>query len=190
LRGEVLFELGISERDAGDAKAAEATMLEATKAGAEAKDDTLIARAMIEQLSIIGFREGRHAEALALVPFIEAAIARAGGDPLLLDSMYTYQSILLRSTGKLDAALPVAKRAVELAERADPGGRELAKALIELGNVHADRTEREVIFAEICSRTGAQPVQHIGKVLVLFRENPEPLPSSREESLRKKRSGP
>ena len=53
----------------------------------------------------------------------------------------------------------------------------------------ADRTKREVIFAEICSRTGAHPVQHIGKVLVLFRENPEPPPGAREESLRKKGRG-
>ena len=61
--------------------------------------------------------------------------------------------------------------------------------LIKVRVPGADRTQREVIFAEICSRTGAHPVQHIGKVLVLFRENPEPTPGSREESLRKKRSG-
>ena len=39
--------------------------------------------------------------------------------------------------------------------------------------VNADRDEREGMLAEICAKTGAQPVQHIGKVLVLFRENPE-----------------
>ena len=61
--------------------------------------------------------------------------------------------------------------------------------LIKVRVPGADRAERGVIFAEICSRTGAQPVQHIGKVLVLFRENPEPSPGSRGESLRKKRRG-
>jgi len=35
----------------------------------------------------------------------------------------------------------------------------------------SDRSGREAILAEICNRTGAQPVQHIGKILVLFREN-------------------
>jgi putative YhbY family RNA-binding protein len=39
--------------------------------------------------------------------------------------------------------------------------------------VNADRDEREAMLAEICAKTGAQPVQHIGKVLVLFRENAE-----------------
>ena len=38
--------------------------------------------------------------------------------------------------------------------------------------VNADREEREVVLEEICAKTGAQPVQHIGKILVLFRENP------------------
>src|SRR5438552_2138801 len=61
--------------------------------------------------------------------------------------------------------------------------------LIKVRVPGADRTKREVIFAEICSRTGAQPIQHIGKVLVLFRENPEPSPGSREESPHKKRRG-
>ena len=61
--------------------------------------------------------------------------------------------------------------------------------LIKVRVPGADRTKREVIFAEICGRTGAHPVLHIGKVLVLFRENPEPSPGAREESLRKKRRG-
>ena len=39
--------------------------------------------------------------------------------------------------------------------------------------VNADREEREAMLAEICAKTGAQPVQHIGKILVMFRENPE-----------------
>lgn len=38
--------------------------------------------------------------------------------------------------------------------------------------VNADRDERAAMLAEICAKTGAQAVQHIGKILVLFRENP------------------
>ena len=36
-----------------------------------------------------------------------------------------------------------------------------------------DRPEREAILVEICKQTGAQPVQHIGRILVLFRQNRE-----------------
>lgn len=40
--------------------------------------------------------------------------------------------------------------------------------------VNAERAERDAMFQEICRQTGAQPVQHIGKILVLFREKLEP----------------
>jgi putative YhbY family RNA-binding protein len=43
--------------------------------------------------------------------------------------------------------------------------------------VNADRDEREKTFEDMCARTGAQPVQHIGKMLVLFRKNPEDAPT-------------
>jgi len=42
---------------------------------------------------------------------------------------------------------------------------------VRVGN--ADRSGREAIQGEICKRTGAQAVQHIGKILVIFRENPD-----------------
>ena len=44
--------------------------------------------------------------------------------------------------------------------------------------VNAEREDREAMLAEICGRTGAKAVQHIGKILVLFRENPLTSPNS------------
>ena len=38
--------------------------------------------------------------------------------------------------------------------------------------VNADRDGREAMLGEICAKTGAQPVQHIGKILVVFRQRP------------------
>ena len=61
--------------------------------------------------------------------------------------------------------------------------------LIKVRVSGADRPGREAIVEEICRRTGAQPVQHIGKILVLFRENPEPSPGSGEDSHRRIRRG-
>src|SRR6266704_6143743 len=61
--------------------------------------------------------------------------------------------------------------------------------LIKVRVPGADRSGREAILEEICRRTGAQPVQHIGKILVLFRENPEPSPGSGVGSLRRIRRG-
>src|SRR5882672_12741452 len=61
--------------------------------------------------------------------------------------------------------------------------------LIKVRVNSADRSEREAILEEICRRAGTQSVQHIGKILVLFRENPEPSPGLGEDSLRRIRRG-
>ena len=36
-----------------------------------------------------------------------------------------------------------------------------------------DRHQRAAAFDEICARTGAEPVQHVGKVFVVYRKKPE-----------------
>lgn len=53
---------------------------------------------------------------------------------------------------------------------------ERALAAHELIKVRAGGLEREaraLAMAEVCERTGAEPVQAIGKVMVLWKENPE-----------------
>ena len=47
-----------------------------------------------------------------------------------------------------------------------------AHELIKLRAPGLARDQRETAMAQICAATGAQPVQHIGKMLVLFREKP------------------
>ncbi len=39
--------------------------------------------------------------------------------------------------------------------------------------VMAERAEREIILSEICTKLNAEPVQHIGKILVIFKPNPD-----------------
>ncbi len=46
--------------------------------------------------------------------------------------------------------------------------------LIKIRVLDTDRVEREALRAQICARSGAAPVQHIGKVLVVYRQNAEP----------------
>jgi RNA-binding protein len=48
-----------------------------------------------------------------------------------------------------------------------------AHELIKVRAGGLERAEREAAMAEICARLDAQPVQHIGKVLVLYRKKPE-----------------
>lgn len=71
---------------------------------------------------------------------------------------------------------------------------ERALAAHELIKVRAgglERAARELAMAEICERTGAEPVQAIGKVMVLWKENPEKRRKEREaERLRNRPPAP
>ena len=44
--------------------------------------------------------------------------------------------------------------------------------LIKIRVLGDERTARKALVTQICEQTGAQPVQHIGKILVVFREKP------------------
>jgi RNA-binding protein len=44
--------------------------------------------------------------------------------------------------------------------------------LIKVKVASAERLAREAVLASICAATDASPVQHIGKILLLYRENP------------------
>ncbi len=47
-----------------------------------------------------------------------------------------------------------------------------AHELIKVRVLGDDRVARKDLVAGICSETGAQPVQQIGKILVVYRERP------------------
>ena len=48
-----------------------------------------------------------------------------------------------------------------------------AHELIKIRAAALERAEREQALGAICEKTGADAVQHIGKVLVLYRKNDE-----------------
>ena len=91
----------------------------------------------------------------------------------------------------MDGLSPIERKKLKARAHAlDPiihlGGKGLTESVIaEIGralDVHElikvragsmERDAREAAFAEICARLDAQPVQHIGKVLVVYRKKPE-----------------
>ncbi|MGD9952761.1 MAG: YhbY family RNA-binding protein [Burkholderiales bacterium] len=60
--------------------------------------------------------------------------------------------------------------------------------LIKIRAAPLDREARAVALAAICERTGAQPVQHIGKMLVVYRPRPPEEASSPEPPARRART--
>jgi RNA-binding protein len=91
----------------------------------------------------------------------------------------------------MDRLSPIERKQLKArAHSLDPiihlGGKGLTEAVIaeigraldahELIKVRAggmERDAREAALTEICARLDAQPVQHIGKVLVVYRKKPE-----------------
>lgn len=62
----------------------------------------------------------------------------------------------------------------------------MAHELVKLRVFSDDRAERETVLARICADLDAAPVQHLGKVLVVYRARPEepapePKPGAREK---------
>ncbi len=64
--------------------------------------------------------------------------------------------------------------------------------LIKVKVAGEDRGRRESLLAEICHALSAAPVQHIGKILVLYREKPpaEPEPPAPRKPKAKARAAP
>ena len=60
-----------------------------------------------------------------------------------------------------------------------------AHGLIKIRVMGDNRDAREDILKRICDDLGAAPVQHIGKILVVYRPKPEAPPKPRPNSKRK-----
>jgi putative YhbY family RNA-binding protein len=59
--------------------------------------------------------------------------------------------------------------------------------LIKIRVLGEDRDRREVLAGEICAALGASPVQQIGKMLVVYRQRPEPPEGTKKPAARRGR---
>jgi len=73
----------------------------------------------------------------------------------------------------LDPIVHVGGKGLTDAVIAEIGRAPAAHELIKVRAGGMERDAREAALAEICARLEAQPVQHIGKVLVVYRRKPE-----------------
>ena len=70
---------------------------------------------------------------------------------------------------KLDPVVQIGAKGVTDEVLAEVDRALRAHELIKVRAAALERGAREAAFDSICERTGAEPVQHIGKVLVLYR---------------------
>jgi serine/threonine-protein kinase len=138
IQAESLYLLGCLQEDAGDAKAAEATLGPAVQRAALAKDDGLLARIWIELVWILG-AQGRAGEVLALGRVAEAAAARAGDQGSLRAQLFRGLGRAYGMQGKPAEARSYYERALSFWEGAHgPEHPIVGRALSNLGSALVD----------------------------------------------------
>ncbi|WP_428268728.1 tetratricopeptide repeat protein [Haliangium sp.] len=126
--------LALALDDSGAVAEAEASLTAAARAAAQANDDELEARIWIRLIWVVGYGQGRQAEAFALRPAAEGAIERAGDAPLLRAELLSNISVLQDRAGKHGEARGLAKQALDMARSAlDQEHPELRTYLRRLG---------------------------------------------------------
>jgi tetratricopeptide (TPR) repeat protein len=114
---EALYRMGRTDVDLGKGDDAVAALREAALQAARAKDDHLVAEVWTQLLFTTGDLQGKHADALALRPVVEAAIARAGDAPLLRASYLNDSGVVLMLDGKLAEAKAAHEEALAIRTR-------------------------------------------------------------------------
>lgn len=61
-----------------------------------------------------------------------------------------------------------------------------AHELVKVRVHNDDRDEREALLGQVCKALDAAPVQHLGKLLILWRPAPEPIAEAPEPAVRAK----
>jgi putative YhbY family RNA-binding protein len=74
---------------------------------------------------------------------------------------------------KLQPVVMIGEKGLTPAVLSEMGRALDAHELIKVKAASDDREQREAWLTQACEELGAAAVQHIGKVLVLYRENPE-----------------
>jgi tetratricopeptide (TPR) repeat protein len=132
-RAEALAVLGEALSRTGDAPGAEEALRGAIEAGFQARRDDEVAAASVQRVQVLGLGLGRIADAEAAVGFARAAVARAGGRPLLEARLFGIECSVLRDQGRQDEAVDRCARALAVAERSfGPDHPATARALKEL----------------------------------------------------------
>jgi len=136
VRAEALATRASLELQTGDAKAAEASYVEAARLSAEAGDRALGAEALVSLIWVVGHEQARLPEARAYATAAQVAVAGAGDDRLR--SLYlSYYAVLEDDEGHYNEALAALDQATILARRLrGPSELRLARLYNEIGGVH------------------------------------------------------
>ncbi len=120
IRAESLFRLGVLQSMIGKPSEAENTLYQAARAAALAKDVALLARVSTGLVSVLGDKQARLGEALAISRLAEANVAQAGDDPLLLAGALYNLAVVYARQGKYPEAKTRFERVLALRKKVLP----------------------------------------------------------------------
>jgi tetratricopeptide (TPR) repeat protein/tRNA A-37 threonylcarbamoyl transferase component Bud32 len=98
-------------------KDAEASFQAAARVAAKAHDDESIARAWIDLVNIVGYRQSRIEDAVSMIPFAETAIARADDEAMLHARLARSLGWLYTTSGDYRKAQGYYERALEILQK-------------------------------------------------------------------------
>jgi tetratricopeptide (TPR) repeat protein len=135
---EALFTLGNLQLRTGDVKSAEASHFEAAYVAEASKADDVSARAWIDLVWLVGYRQARAEEGHRLAQQAAAAVARAGDSPELQADLDTVVANVLYTEGKYAEAAERHERSVAAREKLyGPDDTRVAWSLGNLGTALA-----------------------------------------------------
>jgi tetratricopeptide (TPR) repeat protein len=117
IEAEALVELGELELLAGEHAAARADLDEAVRVGLAGHRDEISARAWIALVALLGDELREREPAHFAAAHAHALVERLGGDPALLAELLEREAAMLSREGDAQAALDLARRAIELHEQ-------------------------------------------------------------------------
>ncbi|MCG8423562.1 MAG: serine/threonine-protein kinase [Proteobacteria bacterium] len=150
LRAEFLYLLGSLQSHAGNHAAAEEALRSAVVSAAEANRDLLAAQAWSLLLWVVGVEQRRQREALLLRPAAEAAVARAGHQPLVEALFLNNLGAIYGEHSDYRQAIRYQERALAISERALGSEHVLvAKSLNNLGFSYGQLGHHDVAIKHI-----------------------------------------
>jgi eukaryotic-like serine/threonine-protein kinase len=136
LVAEAAFELGRALAAVGDLADAEETLAESFWTASRTRHDRVAAQAAVELVHLVGFRAGRHDDAVQWEQQAETAVARLGDDGAMQATLWLNRAVVEQARGHLDEAYALTERAVrlrvDLRGESDPS---VASAMQNLGAI-------------------------------------------------------
>jgi tetratricopeptide (TPR) repeat protein len=138
-------QLGLARSHANDGPGAVAAFERAAMAAAEGKDDDELAHALISQVFTVAYQLGRPDDALAMKPYVELALARAGQPPRLRGNWLHHLAITYYLKDRFDDAQVAEAEALAIFERMfAPDHVEVVDSTSVLGSIELARGEYAV----------------------------------------------